>query len=250
LALAEAGADIAVIDLDRGVGEGLVAHIQKMGRRSAFFHCDVTRPDQVEAAIDGVGDYFGRLDIAVNNAGVWRRGADEMQTPEDWEAVVSVNLTGVWLCAMAEMKRMRKNSPVEGKIINIASIASFVVASNGAYDAAKAGVVQLSRTLAAQWGRYNINVNCLSPGWVGNVFGRSRTEDERRRLREVTPLGYVQRTRDLRGPVVFLASPASDFITGQNLVVDGGHSISTWVKPLERDLPPRVDPSGELEDTL
>ncbi|GAA4107181.1 SDR family NAD(P)-dependent oxidoreductase [Aminobacter aganoensis] len=248
LSLAAAGADVAVIDLDSTIGEELAAEIRKLGRRSSFFPCDVASPDQVDAAIDGVANLFGRLDVAVNNAGVWRRGADETQAPADWDAVVSVNLTGVWLCAMAEMKLMRKNRPAEGKIINIASVGSFIYAGNGAYDASKAGVVQLSRSLAAQWGRYNINVNCISPGYVGNVFGRSRSEEERQRLREITPLGYVQRTADLCGPVVFLASSASDYVTGHNLVVDGGHSLSTWLRPLERDLPPRVDPAGELDD--
>jgi len=248
LALAAAGADVSAIDLDSSAGEETAAEIRKLGRRSRFFQCDVANPEQVETAIHGVADHFGCLDIAVNNAGLWRRGADETQSPADWDAVVSVNLKGVWLCAMAQMKRMRLNKPAQGKIINIASIGSFVFAGNGAYDASKAGVVQLSRSLAAQWGRYNINVNCISPGYVGDVFGRSRSEEERVRLREVTPLGYVQRTLDLWGPVVFLASRASDFVTGQNLVVDGGHTLSTWLKPLERELPARIDPRSELED--
>jgi NAD(P)-dependent dehydrogenase (short-subunit alcohol dehydrogenase family) len=109
--------------------------------------------------------------------------------------------------------------------------------------------VHLTRTLAARWGRYNINVNSISPGYVGRTMtGGNRSAQERQQLREQTPLGYVQRLADLHGPVVFLAAEASDFMTGQHLVVDGGHTLSTWLTPLDRAVPPRVDPAGELQD--
>ena len=136
------------------------------------------------------------------------------------------------------------------KIINISSIAGVISLpmSNGAYDASKAGVIHLTRQLAVQWGRFNINVNCISPGYIGRTMnGGSRPEEERQRLRELTPLGYVPRTADLQGAVIFLASRASDFITGQQLIVDGGHTLSSWLTPLGRAVAPRVDADGELE---
>jgi sorbose reductase len=240
LALARAGADVAIVDLNENGGRDTVAAIEEIGRNAVFIRADVTDPDSVQAMVATCVRKLGRLDIAVNNAGVFRPGRDEEHTKDDWDHVIRVNLTGVWLCARAEMQQMREQTPIEGKIINVASIAAFIGMSNGAYDASKAGVVHLTRTLAVQWGRYNINVNCISPGYVGAVFGMTRSPHTRERLRQVTPLGYVQRHDDLIGPIVFLASAASDYVTGQNIVVDGGHTLSTWVTPLDRAIPPRV----------
>jgi NAD(P)-dependent dehydrogenase (short-subunit alcohol dehydrogenase family) len=217
-----------------------------MGRDAIFVQCDVARSESVHAMIDAVVRRFGRLDIAVNNAGIYRQGQDETQSEEDWDEVIAVNLTGTWLCARAEMQQMIRQTPTEGKIINVASIAASIVCSNGSYDASKAAVVHLTKTLASRWGRYNINVNSLSPGYVGTVFGKSRLPEERQRLRESTPLGHVQRLEDLHGPLLFLASRASNYVTGQNLVVDGGHTLSTWMAPLERSVPARVESSAEM----
>lgn len=246
LALAQGGADVAIADLNEDVGNKTVAAIQELGRDSHFVWCDVAEPGSVHAMIETVVRRFGRLDIAVNNAGSIRSGDDESQSKEDWDQVIGVNLTGTWLCAQAEMRQMIKQTPTEGKIINVASIAATMALSNGSYDASKAAVVHLTRTLAARWGRYNINVNSLSPGYVIAAMGTTRSLEEREKLRAVTPLGYVQRLEDLYGPVLFLASKASDYVTGQNLIVDGGHTLSTWQVPLERSVPPRIDQAGEV----
>jgi NAD(P)-dependent dehydrogenase (short-subunit alcohol dehydrogenase family) len=248
LALARAGADVTVADLDEALGAGTVAAAEAFGVRSTFVRCDVSRPEEVDAMVDAAVEQFGRLDVAVNNAGIYRHALDEDQPEEDWQAVIGINLSGTWRCARAELRQMARQDPVGGKIVNIASIAAGHIVSNGSYDAAKAGVVQLSRTLAAQWGRYNVNVNSISPGYVVSALGTTRSLEEREQLRRLTPLGHVQRVDDLAGPLVFLASPASDFVTGQNLVVDGGHSLSTWhYPPPERAVPPRVDRAGEVE---
>jgi NAD(P)-dependent dehydrogenase (short-subunit alcohol dehydrogenase family) len=244
-ALAMAGADVAIIDRDEEIGRKTTGSIRDLGRSAIFVHCDVCDPESVQDMIGAVAKHFGRLDIAVNNAGVYRDGLDESQSKEEWDAVIAVNLTGTWLCARAAMRQMIQQTPTEGKIINIASIAASIACSNGSYDASKAGVTHLTSTLAAQWGRYNINVNSISPSYVLGGMGSARSLEERRRLRELTPLGHVQRVQDLYGPVVFFASRASDYVTGQNLVVDGGHTLSAWLKPLERTVPPRVDPSAE-----
>jgi len=248
LALARAGADVAIIDRDEEAGNKTAAWITEMGRVGIFVQCDVCDATSVQAMIDSLAQRFGRLDIAVNNAGIYREGTDETQSQEDWDQVMAVNLTGTWLCARAQMRQMIRQTPTEGKIINIASIAATTVLgnSNGAYDASKAGVVHLTRTLAAQWGRYNINVNSVSPGYVLGGMGAQRSLEERQRLRELTPLGHVQRVQDLYGPILFFASRASDYVTGQNLIVDGGYSLSTSLAPLERSVAPRIDPAGEL----
>lgn len=246
LALARAGADVAVIDLNEGMGNTTAASIRDMGRDAIFVRCDVSQSVPVQAMMDAVVQQFGRLDIAVNNAGIIRFVPDESQSKEDWDQVIGVNLTGTWLCAKAEMQQMIKQSPMQGKIINIGSIAAVSASMSGSYDASKAAVVQLTRTLASRWGRYNINVNCVSPGYVVGGMGINRSLEERQRLRKVTPLGHTQRLEDLYGPILFLASRASDYVTGQNLIVDGGHTLSTWMDPLDRSVPPRIDPAEEI----
>lgn len=247
LALAAAGADVAIAGRSEGLGPRTVNSIKEIGRAAMYVRCDVRRSEQIESMIETVAREFGRLDIAVNNAGIYRQGPDEAQSQEVWEEVISVNLTGTWLCARAEMQQMIRQVPTEGKIINIASIGASIASSNGSYDASKAGVVHLTRTLAARWGRYNINVNSISPGYlIAGMGAISRSLEERKRLRELTPLGHVQRPEDLYGSIIFLASKASDYITGQNLVVDGGHTLSTWLLPLDRSAPPRVDAAGEV----
>lgn len=248
IALASAGADVAIIARNEAVGERTVATLRNLGRDALFVHCDISDQKQVKAMMEIIIRRFGRLDIAINNAGTYRCGVDESQSKADWDHVIGVNLTGTWLCAQAAMQQMVRQTPTEGKIINIASIAASVSCSNGSYDASKAAVVHLTRTLATQWGRYNINVNCISPGYVVSGFGTSRSPEERRRLRQFTPLGHVQRLEDLHGSILFLASRASDYVTGQNLIVDGGYTLSPWMAPLERSHPPRVSPSQEIAE--
>jgi NAD(P)-dependent dehydrogenase (short-subunit alcohol dehydrogenase family) len=245
IALAMGGADVAIIGRRKEVGEKAVAAVRELGRESFFVQCDVSQESEVEAMVQSVVQRFGRLDIGVNNAGSYIPGDDEAQPKREWDEVIGVNLTGTWLCARAEMRQMIRQKPCEGKIINIASIAAKIACSNGSYDASKAAVVHLTKTLALWWGRYNINVNSISPGYVVGGFGQGRPLEMRERLRKYTPLGHVQRPEDLYGPVLFLASNASNYVTGQDMIVDGGNTLSSWIAPLERTIPPRVDPEGE-----
>jgi NAD(P)-dependent dehydrogenase (short-subunit alcohol dehydrogenase family) len=240
-ALALAGADVAIVDMDEENGNHAAKLIHDVGRQAMFVRCQVTDGAQVRAMVDTVVRRFDRLDIAINSAGIFCPGNDATYAKENWDRVIEVNLTGTWLCAQAEMQQMASQTPTEGKIINIASLGSFMAVSNGSYDASKAGVAQLSKTLAAQWGAYNINVNSISPGYVEPVFGTHRSQAELEKLRSATPLGHAQRPEDLYGPVLFLASRASDYVTGQNLVVDGGHTLSTWMVPLKRSTAPRIE---------
>jgi NAD(P)-dependent dehydrogenase (short-subunit alcohol dehydrogenase family) len=248
LALGMAGASVAIAGRREELGRETIAALRRKGCDAIFVRCDVTQAEQVAAMVATVARHFGRLDIAVNNAGTFRGGRDEEQSEADWAHVVGINLTGAWLCAQAEMKQMIRQTPTEGKIINIASIMAHLGHSNAAYDASKAGLIRMTKTLAAQWGRYNINVNSISPGYVIESLGITRSETEQQWLRSATPLGYAQTLADLRGPVVFLASKASDYITGQDIIVDGGYTLSKpiMMRPFERDVPPRVSPAREF----
>jgi sorbose reductase len=245
VALARAGADVAIADLNEAAGEKTADEIRSMGRESLFVPCDVTKQEQVQEMVRRVAEQFGRLDVAVNNAGIGILGADEEVPKEDWDKVIAVNLTGVFLSAQAEVQQMLRQTPIEGKIINIASMSATICNCNASYNGSKAGVVQMTRMLAAEWGRFNINVNCLSPSYVLTPMHASTPVVVRERIRELTPLGHVQRPEDLHGAVVFLASGASNYVTGHDLMVDGGHTLNAWLVPLSRSEPPRVGPEQE-----
>jgi len=245
-ALAMGGADVAIIDLNEEAGEKAVETIKKMGKNAFFVRCDISSKEQIQDMMAAVIEQFGRLDIAINNAGFGiAPGGSETLEKDAWDKVIGVNLTGTFICAQAQAQQMIKQSPTGGKIINIASMYATIAGGNCAYNAAKAGVVHLTKTLAAEWGRFNINVNCFSPSWVMTPGMRSVPAEVLARMREVTPIGHIQRPEDIYGAVVYLASNASNFVTGHNLIVDGGHTLNTWLIPLERDIPPRVSPEEE-----
>ena len=246
VALAGAGADVAIIDIDEETGPKTADEIKAMGRDSLFVPCDVTSKAQVQDMVKAVVAAFGRLDIGVNNAGIAILGADEELDQADWDKVIAVNLTGVFLCAQAEAQQMIRQQPTEGKIINTASMSATIANCNASYDASKAGIVHMTKTLAAEWGRFNINVNCISPSYVLTPMHASTPTVVRQRIRELTPLGHVERPEDLYGAVVFLASAASNYVTGHDLMVDGGHTLNAWLVPLGRAVPPRVDPEQEV----
>ena len=246
VALAGAGADVAIVDVDAETGPKTAGEIKAMGRDSLFVPCDVTSKAQVQDMVKAVVAAFGRLDIGVNNAGIAILGADEELDQADWDKVIAVNLTGVFLCAQAEAQQMIRQQPTEGKIINTASMSATIANCNASYDASKAGIVHMTKTLAAEWGRFNINVNCISPSYVLTPMHASTPMVVRKRIRELTPLGHVERPEDLYGAVVFLASAASNYVTGHDLMVDGGHTLNAWLVPLGRAVPPRVDPEQEV----
>jgi len=245
LALARAGADVAIVDMDEVTGQITTEEIKGQGRDSLFVQCDVSDKQQVQAMVRRVVEQFGRLDIGINNAGIGILGGDEEFELEDWNKVMGVNLTGAYLCAQAEAQQFLRQDPIEGKIINTASMSATISNCNAAYNASKAGVVQMTRMLAAQWGRFNINVNCISPSYLLTPMHASTPVVVRERIRELTPMGYVQRPEDLFGAAIFLASAASNFVTGHDLIVDGGHTLNAWLVPLTRSEPPRVGPEEE-----
>ncbi|MBQ2820201.1 MAG: SDR family oxidoreductase [Thermoguttaceae bacterium] len=245
-ALAMAGADVAIVNRTEEIGKKTAEELQnKYGIRSFCIACDVTVPEQVEKMMSEAVERLGGLDISVNNAGIALLGADENVPPEDWRKVMDVNVSGMFYCCQAAGKVFIRQGR-GGKIINTASMSARIMNCNASYNASKGAVVQLTRMLAAEWGRFNINVNCLSPSYILTPMHASSPLKLRERIRELTPLGYVERPEDLYGPLIFLASDASNYVTGTDLLVDGGHTLNSWLVPLKRELPPRVTPEEEV----
>lgn len=248
LALAQAGADVAVVDVNAATGRAVVEEIRALGRDAVFVACDVTEQAQVDRMVEATVQRFGRLDIGVNNAGIVRDAPDEVMGLDDWNAVIGVNLTGVFLCCQAEGRVMIAQR--RGKIVNTASISATIANDTAAYNSSKAGVVMLTRTLAAKWGRYNINVNCISPSYVLSPMLADQSAAQRAQMRALHPLGWLGRPADLYGPLVFLASDASNFVTGHDLMVDGGHTLNVWLAPIDRTDPPLVSRTVEIAQLL
>ena len=244
LALAQAGADVVIVDINEVGGKNVVEEVKALGRDSVFVYCDVTKKEQVQNMVDTTVKEFGRLDRGVNNAGIGRRGLDEDMSKEDWDAVMAVNLTGVFLCCQAEGRVMIKQG--RGKIINTASMSATIANASAAYNASKAGVVMITKTLAAKWGKYNINVNCISPSYLLSPMHARTPKEMRDRMRELHPMGWFERPEDLYGPIVFLASDASNYVTGHDLMVVGGHTLNVWLEPIDRKITPLVSREEEI----
>ena len=243
-ALASAGADVAILCRNADAGAKVAAELtETFGVDSFFQACDVSQESSVDEAIAAVVERFGRLDIGVNNAGIGILGGDADYSLDDWNKVIGVNLTGMWLCARAEGRVFIKQG-TGGKIVNTASMSARISNCNVSYNASKAAVVQMTKMLAAEWGAYNINVNSISPSYLLSPMHASTPLEIRQKIRELAPLG-VQRPEDLYGPIIFLASDASNYVTGHDLLVDGGHTLNVWMAPLQRAVPPRVSPAEE-----
>jgi NAD(P)-dependent dehydrogenase (short-subunit alcohol dehydrogenase family) len=223
VALAEAGADVAVNDLSAETAECTAAAIRRLGRRSLAVAADVGQPDAGQRLVEAVVAEFGRLDIAVNNVGVAIpiKNSTEV-TLADWEWLFNINLRGTFFCAQAEAKAMIPNR--YGKIINLASICGHIVWPEwqSLYSISKAGVVHLTRCLGAEFIRHGIRVNAISPGVT-------RTPELFEQVIPVflarAPIDRVASVADMQGAVVYLASEVSDFMVGQELVLDGGYTV-------------------------
>lgn len=228
LALAEAGADVLVAALHSETAEETCQEIRRMGRNAAFRAVDVSDVEAVMAMMAAAAEELGGLDILVNNAGVNVHKTALDFTPEEFAHVVDVNAKGVFFCSQAAAARMIPNGG--GRIINIASSTAFLVRAgipNSVYAMTKAGVVMLTKALAEEWSRYHIHVNAVAPGYFATPFVEDRLKDREmyNTIVSSTPLGRVGGPEDIMGVVVFLASEASAFITGQTICVDGGRTI-------------------------
>jgi 2-dehydro-3-deoxy-D-gluconate 5-dehydrogenase len=221
-----ASANARVILAGRDAAKGSTA-ATLIGGKATFLTADITDPEAVQRLVEESEAIEGRLDILVNNAGTSIRRQPEALSLTDWHTVMNTNLTSIFLCCQAVLPAMQRAGG--GKIINIGSMLSIFGTSFGAaYAASKGGVVQLTRALATAWAKDGIQVNAVLPGWVETALtDRARTEVDGlyERVLSRTPAGRWGRPEDLAGVAVFLASAASDFVTGTAIPVDGGFSV-------------------------
>jgi 2-deoxy-D-gluconate 3-dehydrogenase len=226
--LAEAGAAIVIAARDQKKSAEAAEKLQKLGARVATVEVDVKDQDSVKRMVQATLDRFQRVDILVANAGINIRKPPQDMSVEEWQAVLDVNLNGPFFCAQAVYPAMKAQGG--GKIITIGSMTSiFGVPFAPAYSATKGGVVQLTRSLATAWAKDNIQVNCVLPGWIDTDLtrqARKQVEGLHERIEARTPAGRWGDPKDFAGIAVFLASQASDFITGAAIPVDGGYSVS------------------------
>lgn len=228
-ALGEAGAAVAIVDLVLERAETVAGELAGKGIESMALQADVTQPDSVARMMDAIIGKWGKITIGVNNAGIGQWVDSESMSESDWDRMLGINLKGVFLCAQAEARVMLPAG--YGKIINTASMSgtiSNMPQNQSAYNTSKAGVIHLTRSLAAEWAARGVRVNSISPGYTRTqlVDDLLATPIGARMLPEwmrMTPMGRMGDVTDLQGAVVFLAAAVSDFMTGSDMIIDGGY---------------------------
>jgi NAD(P)-dependent dehydrogenase (short-subunit alcohol dehydrogenase family) len=226
IGMAEAGADVALLSRTEEDLKETASHIEKIGRKAYIITTDVTSREAVERAVSSVKEQAGSIDILVNNAGMNIRSQALDVTDEEWQKIMDTNLKSAFMMSQEAGKIMKEQS--SGKIITIASVAGHVALRTGVvYAATKAALIQMTKVLAFEWGKYNINVNSIGPWYFKTPLTEKLLQDEQyvHDILAVTPLNRVGELEELVGPAVFLASSAGDYVTGQTLFVDGGMTI-------------------------
>jgi NAD(P)-dependent dehydrogenase (short-subunit alcohol dehydrogenase family) len=225
LAFAEAGADVVIAELNPKTGPETVKEIKAMGRKSLYVETDVTNKASAEAMVEKTLKRFGRLDFIMNNAGIVKWCPAEDVSEKDWRAVIDVNLNGLFYCCQAAAKHMIKQKG--GRIINIASMSGYIVnrpQPQASYNASKAAVIHLTRSLAVEWAQHNIRVNAIAPGYMDTAMTHKAFEDPAYGpiWTDGTPMRRPGQPDELAPLAIFLASDASSFVTGSTIIIDGG----------------------------
>lgn len=222
--MAKVGAHIVVASRNPDHINPAAEEVQQLGRQSLAVSVDVRVPEQIDNLVKATLDKFGRIDILVNNHGALFQCAVEDLSPGGWNAIIGINLTGVFLCSRAVGKVMIQQQ--QGKIINMVSVAGLHGSPLTApYGAAKAGVMNFTKSLAMEWSKHHIYVNAVAPGPILTASGRDllwSSPDLQQKVRERVPLGRYGEPEEVANAVIFLASDASSYITGETLYVDGG----------------------------
>jgi len=221
LALSAAGATIVAMDMDQSSTDAVVAELRAAGGKAFAVVGNVTVPEDAERMIETAMKEFGRVDILVNNAGITRDGIFLRMKEEDWDAVLSVNLKGAFLCSRAASKVMAKQRC--GRIINIASVVGQMGnAGQANYCASKAGLIGLTKSNARELAKRNITVNAVAPGFIATAMTDALSDKVKAELTAQIPLERLGSSEDIANAVLFLASEASNYITGHVLSVNGG----------------------------
>lgn len=228
-ALAEAGAKVAIVDMSTTAAETVADELTKIGAESIAITTDVTQIEEVHQMVDTIINHWGSLTIGVNNAGIAGWYDAETMPEAEWRKIMAVNLDGVFYCAQAEGRMMLEAG--YGKIINTASMSAHISntpQNQAAYNASKAGVLHLTRSLATEWASRGVRVNSISPGYtrtalVEQFINEPIGAEKYPHWMERTPMGKMAEVSDLVGAAVYLASEASDFMTGHDMIIDGGY---------------------------
>lgn len=224
LALAHAGADVALGLRDVKADAGLATEIRKMGRKALLLQMDMRSMEQIFSAVDKAAKEFGRIDILVNNAGIAPENPAENVREEDFDATLAVNLKGTFFASQAVGRLMIRQK--SGKIINMSSQAGFAaLPTESIYCMTKAGIAHLTKCLAVEWGKYGITVNAVAPTFIHTPGTEGALSDPAFRadtLERIAALHRIGEPMEVAGAVVFLASPAASLITGETVLIDGG----------------------------
>jgi len=222
--MAQAGAQIAIIDLNGQLAKETAFEIEKaQGVKVKAYQCDVTKPEEVDATMDEIAADFGKFDVLFNNAGVCLHKPALEVTPKEWLDVINVNLNGVFFVAVAFAKKLIEMKR-PGSIINTASMSGTVVnwpQRQASYNASKAAVVHLSKSLAVEWVEHNIRVNSLSPGYIETEMTIHTRKEWIDQWLKQTPTGRMGKPEELAGMVIYLASDCSEFTNGSDMIIDG-----------------------------
>jgi len=227
-AMAQAGANIAIADINLDMAKDAADKLKEYGTECIAVYCDVTDETSANKAVTEVLDRLGSLDILLNNAGICMHENSEDVTLDDWYKVMKVNLDGVFIMSKAVAPEMIKNK--RGVIVNISSMSGIIVntpQNQASYNASKAGVIHLTKSLATEWAPYNIRVNTIAPGYMLTAMTKPTFEENGpmvKRWMNMSPMGRPGQPEELGGAIVYLASDASTFTTGVVLTVDGGYT--------------------------
>ena len=222
LAMAEAGAQVVIADINLDGAHQIEEEIKNLGRECLVIETDVAKKDDLDRMVGLTKEKFGKIDIAINSAGIGNSSPAEEMSKDLWDETIAVNLTGVFLSAQAEGREMIKQR--KGSIINIASIFGLVATKIHQcvhYNASKAGVVMVTKSLATEWAPYNVRVNAIAPTFMRTPLLGEVTPEHT----DLNPMKRVGEPFEIKGPALFLASQASSLVTGAVLVLDGGYTV-------------------------